>query len=90
MDAGILYERLKGQRLPAAMLKVGPTLVDIRIKKLHRGSAKILGSYIPGKDAIVKICVDHLSVEGVVRVRNDVQCSIAFLRPARAVGKEAR
>ncbi|MCI4589271.1 hypothetical protein MOK15_04040 [Sphingobium sp. BYY-5] len=41
----------------------------------------VTGSYIPRHNAQVTVFVDHYAVEGIVMVRNDIQCSIKFLRP---------
>ncbi|MCI4592543.1 hypothetical protein MOK15_21015 [Sphingobium sp. BYY-5] len=81
MDAKIIYETFRSRPIPLAILQDGPILTDIQIKKLLPGGMQVMGSYMPHRNRIVKILLDRLCVEAVVRARNDVQCSIAFLRP---------
>jgi hypothetical protein len=82
MDAKQIYECFRKRRASfPALLQDGPTLTQIRVRKVIPSGLVVTGSYIPRLNSIVNILVKHYSAQGIVTVRTDIQCSIKFLRP---------
>lgn len=82
MDAKKIYECFRRRRASfPALLQDGPTLTEIKIRKVIPSGMVVTGDYIPRLNSVVTVLVKHHSAEGIVTVRTDIQCSIKFLRP---------
>ncbi len=83
MDAQPILNEFQARKGPLdGQLQYGAGLSAVQIRKVLPHGMVFTGRYIPDLNAIVKIHVDTLAVEGVISSRNDVQGSLIFVRPA--------